>query len=61
MVVQDLCELYIESGEEMEIYSLSKSETVFKGEFSEAEYCEFAYEEIASFGIESGKIVINID
>lgn len=60
MTVYELCELYIESGDEMTIYSMEENENVFRGTFSEAMYSEFSDEEIGSFGIEDGMICINI-
>ena len=60
MNVYEFCRLYIEGGENMEIWSISKEKTVFKGTFDEAIFSDFSSEEVASFGIENGKICINI-
>lgn len=61
MTVYELCYLYIEESEDMEIWDGEKEETVFSGMFREAMDSEFSDEEVSSFGIERGKIVININ
>ena len=61
MTVYDLASLYINDGEEMEIYDCQKEETVFRGSFNEVIYSDFSEREVGSFGIERGIIVINVD
>ncbi|MDE5965853.1 MAG: hypothetical protein K2G89_03380 [Lachnospiraceae bacterium] len=61
MTVYDLANLYIESGETMQIWNLDTESTVFEGTFDEAKYSDYADCEVGSFGIENGIIVINID
>jgi hypothetical protein len=60
MTVYDLCNAYIDGSDEVEIWSIDKEETVFKGTHDEALYTEYAGEEVGSYGIENGIIVINI-
>lgn len=60
MTVYDLADLYINDGEDMEIWNSETDETVFRGTFDEAKDSDFAYCEVSTFGIENGKIVINI-
>lgn len=59
--VYDFCFLYIEDAEEVTIWSAEKEENVFEGTFREAMDSDYAYEEVNSFGIENGRICINID
>lgn len=61
MNVYEFCRLYIEGGEEMEIWHLTKQRTVFSGTFDEAMFSNYSNKEVLSFGIENGKICINID
>lgn len=58
--VEDLAELYIEGSEEVRIWDIEKEENVYTGTFNDVVYTDFAEEEVASFGIENGIIVINI-
>lgn len=60
MTVYELADLYIESMETMQIWSGVKVTTVFEGSFDEAKDNEYSDYEVCSFGIEDGKIVINI-
>ena len=60
MTVYELCDLYIESGETMNIYSCDEEQNVFEGTFREAMYSEYSDKEVSSFGIEAGRICINI-
>lgn len=60
MTVRELAELYIKSYENVEIWECASQETVYKGTFNEAEVCEYSDNEVTSFGIEDGIIVINI-
>lgn len=64
--VYDLCNLYIEDTEDMKIWSASDAENggdgiIFEGTFFEALFTEWKNCEVASFGIENGVLVINID
>lgn len=61
MNVYEFCRLYTEGGEIMEIWSLPKQRTVFRGTFDEAKFSDFSDREVMSFGIEDGIICINID
>ena len=61
MNVYDFCFLYLEDSEEMEIWSNKKQRTVYSGTFCGAMYSDFSAEEVQSFGIENGKICINVD
>lgn len=58
--VEDLAGLYIEGSEEVRIWDIEKEENVYTGTFNDVVYTDFAEEEVASFGIENGIIVINI-
>lgn len=60
MTVYEFCELYINGSEEMEIWHNEEEKTVFRGTFNGAAYSDFCFEEITSFGIENGIIVVNI-
>ena len=60
MTVYDMCFLYLEENEEMSIWNLDDGKTVFQGTFGEAMQSEFRCEEVQSFDIEDGKIVLNI-
>ncbi len=60
MTLYELCDAYINDSEDMEIWDLEKEETVFSGSFDEAKESDYADCEIGTFGIEQGKIVINI-
>lgn len=60
MSVYELCELYIDESEEMTIWSNESEQVVFEGTFKEAATSQYADELIGSFGIEYGKICINI-
>lgn len=60
MTVYELCELYIDNLENMEIWSCDEQSTVFRGTFEEAQYCEYAEEVVQSFEIENGMVIINI-
>lgn len=60
MSIYELCSLYIESDEECEIYGIDDERTLFEGSFIDAMYSRYDWEEVQSFGIENGKIVINI-
>lgn len=60
MTVYDLTDLYIEQSEKMEIWNVETEQTVFTGSFDEAKESDYADCEVGTFGIESGKIVINI-
>lgn len=56
-----LCELYIESQEEMQVWDNEQEKTVFSGTFHDAQFSEFSDAEVGSFGIENGVIVVNIN
>lgn len=56
-----LCELYLESSENMEVWDNETEKTVFSGTFHEAQFSEFSDAEVGSFGIENGVIVVNIN
>ena len=58
--VEDLAGLYIEGSEKVRIWDIEKEENVYTGTFNDVVYTDFAEEEVASFGIENGIIVINI-
>lgn len=60
MSVCELCELYIEGSDVMEIYDTQKHETVFRGTYDEAQVCDYYDHEISSFEIQDGILVINI-
>ena len=60
MNIYEFCWLYIESSEDMKIWSIEEEKFVFSGTHDEARMSEFASEEVQSFGIEEGIIVINI-
>lgn len=47
--VCDFINLCTEDGIEVEIYSLSREEVVFKGDGKDARFCDYAYEEVLSF------------
>ena len=64
--VYDLCNLYVEGTEDMRIWCAFDAENggdgiVFEGSFDDARMSEWASCEVASFGIECGTLVINID
>ena len=64
--VYDLCNLYVEGTEDMRIWCAFDAENggdgiVFEGAFDEALFSEWKNCEVASFGIENGVLVINID
>ena len=61
MTVYEICEMYINENERMQIYSLGKEDAVFNGTFREASDSDYAWQEISSFGIENGILVVNID
>lgn len=58
--VEDLAGLYIEGSEEVRIWDIEKEKNVYTGTFNDVVYTDFAEEEVSSFGIENGIIVINI-
>ena len=60
MTVYEMCNAYIEGGENMQIWSINKEETVFEGTFNDATYSDYSEEEVQSYGIENGIIVLNI-
>lgn len=60
MAVYDLANLYINDGEDMEIWSSEEDKTVFRGTFDEVKDSDYADCEVETFGIENGIIVINI-
>lgn len=59
MTVDELCYLYIEPTEEMTVYDIESGKDIFVGTFDDARD-EYGYYEVESFGIERGKICINI-
>ena len=61
MSVYDLLELYIEENDDMEIYDLSNGKTVFKGTVGDCLYSDFAGCEVCSYGVENGKLVVNVE
>ena len=60
MRIYEFCWLYIESTEDMKIWGIEEEKYVFSGTYDEARISEFVNEEVQSFGIEDGIIVINI-
>lgn len=60
LTVYELCNLYVEDGETMKIYSCDAEKDVFHGTFREAMYSKYSDMEVSSFDIENGKICINI-
>lgn len=60
MSIYEFCSLCLCEYEEMKIYSVDDETEVFTGTFDEAMYSEFADDEVQSFEIDNGKIVINI-
>lgn len=61
MTVYELIDLYINSGENMQIWNGSTGQTVFEGSFEDAKDSRWADCIVESFGIEDGILVINID
>ena len=65
ITVYDLCNLYIEGGEKMNIWCAYDAEMggdgiVFEGTFDEAARSDWADCVVESFGIENGVLVINV-
>lgn len=60
MTVGELAELYIDSSDNMAIWSSESERIVFSGTFDEVMISEYSDEEVGSFGIEGQIIVINI-
>lgn len=60
MTVYELAELYLEKGEEMQIWDVDSEANVFQGSFDEVMGSRYADTDVASFGIEDGMIVINV-
>lgn len=60
MTVNEMCHLYIEGGEQMQIWSIDEEKTVFDGTFYDVMTSDFSEEEVQSYGIENGIIVMNI-
>ena len=60
MAVYEFCDLCLNEYEEMKIYNVYDEMEVFSGTFDEAMYSEFAEDEVQSFGIENGEIIVNI-
>lgn len=60
MTVYEMCDAYIEGDEQVQIWSNDKESTVFEGTFNEAMDSDFSDEEVMSYGIENGIIVLNI-
>lgn len=61
ITVYDLCTLYIEGMEIMVIYDITSGKNIFEGSFDEAMFTRYGKREVCSFGIEDGKICINIE
>lgn len=60
MTVCEFCELYVEQDEYIEIWSNDLQQNVFEGTYRDAANCTFSSEEVSSFGIEYGELVLNI-
>lgn len=60
MTVYEFCSLCISEYEEMKLYSVDDETEVFSGTFDEAMYSEFVEDEVQSFEVENGEIVVNI-
>ena len=60
MTVYEVCNMYVNPYEEMCIYNYDVEKNVFEGTFDEAMDSEYADKTVFSFGIEDGKICINI-
>lgn len=60
MSVNEFCGLCISEYEKMKIYSVEEKKVVFYGTFDEAMYSRFADDEVFSFEVKNGKIVINV-
>lgn len=59
--VYNFCSLYIEDGEEMEIFDNNTCEVVFKGTFRDAMFSDYSDYEVDSFESHmNGEICINI-
>lgn len=60
MTVYDLCKLYSEQDENVEIWSTSYGRTLFNGTFEDAADSGFEDCEITSFHVEDGIVVIAV-
>lgn len=60
MTIYDLANYYINPLEEMEIWDIDNEKTLFNGSFVDVKKSKYSDCVIGTFGIENGKIVINI-
>lgn len=60
MSVNEFCGLCLNEYEEMKIYSVDEKRVVFSGSYDEAMYSRFADDEVLSFDVKHGKIVISV-
>lgn len=60
MTVYDLCGLYLEQSENVEIWSTSYGQTLFDGTFEDAADSGFEDCDVMSFHVEDGIVVITV-
>ena len=60
MTVYDFCDMCACNMDELDVFSIDGEQTVFSGTYDDAMYSQYADEEVQSFEVDGGKLVLNI-